>query len=734
MAALFAFVALCLVSGGALTFLARLNNQTKYDNNRKTYRLIFPAEMSSEHVALWLHSVSGTLKSKNILAGQPSIVFEMWATEDGIMHRIKVPYQYPGILKNLLSSIPGIRHTPEDEWPERRWKRAVELGLSHSVGQLDIPSPDKLSKDILTNVQPLRGPETVIMQWVVTPARKSALPTFEEGENRDEVKDRREKLGETNYLAVVRIASTAETDIRASFLVNEIRSALASAETYALKFKHRLMSPEKVRTRIDQAIAPIDWPMKLSATELASVLGWPIGSPNIIGLPQYASRVLPPAQTVPSTGLVIGHSSYPGMERKVAIGFQEALMHTHVLGKTGVGKSVLLAHMAKQIMEAGYGVILIETEGNLYQSVLDYIPKERADEVVLLDVSDTQHPVGFNVLDQSDSVVDQIIDLFVHKFGKDGMGIWAQEYIYHGLRTLAATPNTSFTDLAALLLPRTPEEIDWVESVTRNLKDPELRRWWQRHDNRERKEQQQRADPVLSRIWQLASRPELRYILGQSSSTFKVADVLKNNGILLVNLKGVSRETASLAGTLIMNAIWHNIKGTVKEKPTYIILDEFADFMDLPIDTESMLAQARKHQVGMILANQHMGQLKPSVREAIISNARNKVVFQTNSDDARLIGREFGPQVGEGDFTRLQAYEALAQVQTLRGTSNPITIQTIAPSRKSGNAGEAIYRSRQKYSRPLEDVVRDVESRHQSKAAGKRPQIGGLPNNPTQNL
>lgn len=743
------FLLLLPVVFAAGVMAVRRVGQPDKDRQRRTYRLSFPVELDVESVTAWIRSISGTLRSNNTrFSSVPTIVFETWATSRGIMHRIKVPWTHADyVIGQLQGLVPGVRITPEEEFPRRNWVRGVEVGLSHSSRQLAIYSHAVTSTSLLKSLEALEADEAIIMQWVVSPATPKHPPVYREAQshhvglstvmksgmaNRDEINDRRHKLDEPNVMAVLRVASVAGTNSRAKHLIHRVRSSLSSTRTAAVRFQKRvLLTRDELQSRIDNGSTPLFFPMQLAAPELAAMLAWPLGNPNILGLPAPVSRQFPPADTVPREGLVVGYSSFPGSERPIAISYEQALMHTHVLGKTGVGKSVLLAHLARQAMDRGFGVILMETEGNLYQSVLDYVPAHRINDVVLLDVQDRQNPVGFNVLDQGNplSVIDQIMDLFIHKFGKDGMGIWAQEYIYHGLRTISETPSLSFTDLVTLLNPRTAEEIDWIDHITRGLIDPELRRWWQRHDNRDRKQQQQRADPVLSRIWQLASRPELRFIMGQSKSTFKIGDLMRDNGILLVNLKGVSRDTAGLAGTLLMNAIWQAVKTVPKAKPTYIILDEFADFMDLPIDTESMLAQARKHNVGMILANQHMAQLKPSVREAIISNARSKVVFQTNSDDGRLVGREFGKHIEVEDFTRLMTFEAIAAIQTMNGTSSPISIRTLPPERKAGNAGAVINRSRKTYGRPLAEVKREIEERHRVKPdterSVKRPTIGG---------
>lgn len=708
------------------------HEQHERDRQRRTYVLNFPASLEIDSVVAWLRSISGS-KSKSTLA------FELWSSSAGYEYRLKVPWQAEDVIGQLQAHLPGLRYEHELDPPRKVWTHMVEIAMSRPGRPLNIY--DSTSTTIVGSARGLEAGETVMMQWVVKPARHSAPPQFKMAQSdsahvhhlwrgaeasRDEVHDRRAKLEEPNFQAVLRVAAVAETPVRAKFIVGRIRNALASTQSHATKFEKRLVRNVSLQQRIDHPMTPVHFPMLLNTNELAALIAWPVGNPLIPGLPPVMSRVLPASDNVPRTGMVLGNSNFPGHERPVAIGWQEALMHTHVLGATGTGKSVTLAHMARQAMQAEHGVILIETEGNLYNAVLNYVPKERVQDVILLDVSDYQHPVGWNPLDQGHpfGVIDQIMDLFIYKFGN--MGVWAQEYLYHGLRTLAATPGLSFTDLAALLLPRSQEESEWVDQLTRNLTDPELRRWWQRQDNRDRAEQQRRADPVLSRIWQLAARPELRYVMGQPTSTFKMADVLKDNKILLVNLKGVSKETASLAGTLLMNATWQAVKSTPKEKPSFIFLDEFGDFMDLPIDTELMLAQARKHNVGMVLANQTMGQLKPGVRDAVLANARNKLVLQVNSGDANLLIREFGKQLDTDDFTHLQAYEAIAQVQTPSGVSSPMTIRTVAPAPRSGTAGDVIQQSRDKYSRSLADVHSEIENRHTPNASGPRPKIGNV--------
>jgi len=275
----------------------------------------------------------------------------------------------------------------------------------------------------------------------------------------------------------------------------------------------------------------------------------------------------------------------------------------------------------------------------------------------------------------------------------------------------------------------TPEEIDWADGMSRKIKDVELRRWWERHENRGKRDQEKRIDPVMSRIYDLAS-PELRYILGQSRSTFQLRDVLAENKILLVNLKGmnVDADTANLIGTLLMNLLWHNAMHlTGKSVPTFVMLDEFHRFMDLPVDMETMLAQARKHRLPFVLATQGMDQLSKSVKNAVVTNARNKIIFESNAEDGALLGKHMANEFGADDITTLELHQAIASILTPAGPSGPVSIKTRKPKVQSSYANAIRQISQTRYGRPLRDVQQEIERRYQpEKPKPTRPlDIGG---------
>lgn len=715
-------------------------DQTRRDRQRKIYRLDFPREMTTDMFSAFIRSVSGTLRT-GVLNSSPTIALEMWSTDEGIRHYIKIPSIYAReVVPQLRGHVPGMTLTVmEDETKlKRTWSSVVELRIKNSAHQLFIQDPAEVAHTLLQSVETIEEGQVVMTQIVFSPLKRQSLPQFERARaerstvkmilrgneaTRDEVQDRRVKLEDMNVGAVIRIATMANTKHDADYLRRGIMGSIRGLSSARARIGPRVLTPKQILLGLDLASTPAFPPMQLSSSELAALSGWPFGSPSVAGLPPYMPRQFPPALSIPNEGIIIGQSSFAGKERRVAIGYEEALMHTHVIGKTGTGKSVLLANMARQIMDAGYGLIMIETEGNLYQSVLDYVPKSRIDDVVLMDVSDTSWPVSFNVLDQGtpQAGVTQLKSLLRHKYQ---LGQWANEYLTNSMLTILDVPGLSFIDIPALLSPRASER-EWADHVARQVKDDELKRWWQTQDHKEQGDFQRRAETVLSRLNEISMNPQLRAILGQSKSTINISDIMKANKILLVNLKGVDKDASDLVGTLLMNTAWEATKSTFKQKPTFIMLDEFGGWMNLPTDTESMLAQARKHNVGMILAHQHMTQLTPEMRDGVITNARSKIILESSSTDAKMLLDELGSKMDIEDITHLPAFHALAKIHTPTGNASPTSIQTFPSESRTGNTREVVKHSREVFARPYTEVMNEIRERRTIKPSSPPPPVGG---------
>jgi hypothetical protein len=494
------------------------------------------------------------------------------------------------------------------------------------------------------------------------------------------------------------------------------------------------MPQAQLQKRLTSAKVPFLFPLQLTATELAGLLAWPIGSPHVAGLPQSRSRHLPPSGAIARRGLVVAASNFPGVERPLALSAREACQHLHIVGPTGVGKTVLAGNLAAQAIAAGHGVMVMESKGDLFNLALDAVPVNRLDDVIVLDVGDSR-PVGYNLLTEGISArlaVEEICQLFEHLYPDMRRGIWARAALHRGLSTLITRPGMTFIDLVPLLSPsaRSSTEQQWRDELIASVTDPELSRFWERFDGLSGAQQENYAAPVLDRVWQLNERPEIRNIIGQSESSFSMRAVIRERKILLVNLAGLGVETGRLAGSLLLNAIWSAVRGHVADpaRPTYLFLDEFQDFLNLPVDPETLLVRSRSYGLAMVLAHQHLDQLPSTIRSAVLANARSKVAFQTTADDARVLAREFGRTVTEDDFMNLGQYEVLCRLATGEGVSAPVSGVTLPPAQPIGLAARVRGRSGERYGRAPADIEGEIVRRRTALTAPtprKRPRLGG---------
>jgi len=710
--------------------------------DQASYRLVFPTRVETKQVQAWLHLTSGRFGS---------LAIETWGDEHGIGHRLRVPErQAEAIIAQLRAHLPGIHASPEVYPLHPQWQVIAELRQANPRRALAIPSPEVVSAGLLACMQLKRG-ECLLWQWVISPVipRRPAPPRRRhrrrmaaavlsglvdaEAVGRDDLRDPRSRWSEPRVRAVLRIAAHASSPAHAAALVARMRSVLASLASPANRWRDTCSLDRGRRRRLAQGSGSTLSPGLTPVSELAALLAWPLGSEvHVAGLPQSRSRHLPPPASIRSTdGAVFATANFPGAERPLAISMDEATQHLLVIGPTGAGKTTILNHLACQWAEQGAGIVILESKGDLFYSMINSLPVSRKDDAIVLEVGDSQgHALGFNVLGHGNarSAIDELSSLITNIYGDSG--IYTPMLLYHGLHALAETPGCTFIDLPAMLTPQSPEEAAWRESVVDNLQNKEIRLFWQRYLNGDRKEQDRISAPVHNRIWQFTVRPEIRNILGQSNSSFTFEDVVRHNRIVLIHLNGVrvGSRTASIMGALLISSLWNAARTTRGKYPTLLFCDEFQSYLTHlgSDDTADMLAKARSARLGMVLAHQFLDQLPLDLRSAVLTNAKSKLVHQTTAQDARTFVREFGSQVDDSDFLNLGPYEVIARIATRHGVSPPVTGVTLPPRQPTGLAQEVRELSRQRYGRSIEEIEAEIAGRRQVLPVSKRqrPKLG----------
>jgi hypothetical protein len=723
----------------------KLKSQVELDSDRKTYVLTFPQDLAEDRVQAWLRSVSGTLHAKpSLLAGVPTIVFETWSSAAGIEHRIKVPWQHADdIMSQLRTHLRGLRYEPATIFPRHEWTYAVEIGESNPERSLRIHNSNDTAASILTSVGQLKNDEVLLMQWVVAPTRPARLP--EDGAktaafsyksllgvpdaSKDEINDRRKKLSESNYNAVLRVASKAETRPRAEKLVANVRSSFTALNSPDNRFVEMRITKVKLQDRIDRAAAVLAFPMTLAISELIPLIAYPIGSPMVAGLPRSASRHLPAAVSIPERGIHLGRSNFPGNERPIALSWQDITKHMHVTAPTGTGKTEFLTTIGRQIIEAGNGMLLIETKDDLFDRLLESIPRERLNDVLIIDLNDPLAPVGFNVLDDGDPFrTIEDIEGIVSSIHGDKDGVWFKKVVYHGLRTLMTREGATVADLVPLLQPRY-DELPWRDEIIKNLKEPELIHFWQELENQGKQKEMQIVQPVIDRFWHFNSRQSVRNIFGQSTSSISMAEAIAQNKIVLVNVTNIEKSTTKFISSLLINSAWKAVRANRPDKPFFFMADEVQNLMHLPISLDDMLAQARSYNFPIIMANQSVSQLPLAIRQAAHNNARTKIVFQLESDDAKNMATQFGSSVTDSDLMNLGQYEGIARIATSEGVSSPVSFIAASPVARQNLGWKVRDASRKNYGRSPAAIAHEIEQRRKATVVpkSKRPDIGIAP-------
>lgn len=471
------------------------------------------------------------------------------------------------------------------------------------------------------------------------------------------------------------------------------------------------------RERIDRfmrADSPWRWRYSLSVSELLGLLGWPLGDQPLPGVPRDSSRTLASDPRVRSSRRALGRASVPGDDSPVGLSIEDARHHLHVLGPTGVGKSTLLLHLIAQDMAAGRSVVVIEPKGDLIADVLARIPPSRLGDVVVLDPTDSDRPVGLNPLAsrgrRPELIADQVLAVF-HGLYQHNWGPRLGDILHASLLTLAGRGDASLCALPALLT-----NSGLRRRLLAGVDDPiALQPFWAWFESISDAERQQAVAPVINKLRPFLLRRSVRAIVGQVEPRFRIDEIFTGRKIVLVSLaKGqIGSEAAALLGSLFVAELWQAILGRSAVAPerrhtVAVYADEFQDYTHLPTDMADALAQARGLGAAFTLAHQHMGQLPSNLRSGVMANARSRICFQLAGDDAQTMARLSGGLLEASDFQRLRRFEAYAQLVAGGEVTKFASIRTLPMPPASSDAHEVRHASRSRYGRPADEVDAEI--------------------------
>jgi hypothetical protein len=655
------------------------------------------------------------------------VVFEVEASGNRVVHRIGVTAPALGRVEQLLGAlVPGSAMTAGGARSEFLAAWRVDVSARHRP--LQVGEPERVARAVLAAVTACTGKEKVVIQWLlggahaprpVSPATPAVAvePWWRPLLGGSEAKldaERRQALqtkrSDHAFACLGRVAISAASAERRRALAVGVLAGFRIAEAPGIG----ITLAREPSQRFNEVVLPWRWPYILNVSELVGLLGWPLGDQPLPGVPRDASRWLRPDPRIQPHRRLLGEATAPGENRQLGLSIDDARQHLHVIGPTGTGKSTLLANLICQDIAAGRGVVVIEPKGDLVADVLARIPADRLEDVVVLDPTETEYPVGLNPLQgrgrRPELIADQVLAVF-HGLYEQNWGPRMQDILHASLLTLAGRGDASLCVLPALLTDRTVRR-----RLLAGVYDPiALEPFWAWFEAISDAERLQAIAPVLNKLRPFLLRKSVRAIVGQVKPRFGIDELFTKRKIVLVSLaKGlIGPEAAALLGSLFVAELWQAVLGRARvpaerRHPVVVYADEFQDYVHLPTDMADALAQARGLGVGLTLAHQHLAQLPNNLRAAVLANARSRVCFQLAGEDAQAMARLAGDKLKPVDFQRLRRFEAYAELVAGGEVMDFASIRTLPMASPTSDPEAVRAMSRQRYGRPVAEVEAEI--------------------------
>jgi hypothetical protein len=540
------------------------------------------------------------------------------------------------------------------------------------------------------------------------------------------------KVSKPGFNTVIRVVVSSTSQEAAKMHLHNIESVFSQfgSSNNHLKSAKQLIKSSFMIDFIYRYFPVFNWPYRqysvLSSEELATIFHFPnktVETPHIYWI---TSKKAPAPADIPSSGMYLGKSIYRGITRPVYMTLDDRRRHVYIIGKTGVGKSVLLRDMILQDIKAGHGVAAIDPHGDLVEGILPLIPPERAEDVIYFDPSDSERPMGLNMLEayteeQKHFICTSIIGLMYKLYDPQKTGIIGPRFehaIRNAMLTVMVDPGASFVEVVRVLT-----DSSFVQEILPRVQDPIVRRYWtdqiaQTSDFHK----SEVLDYIVSKFGRFVTNKLMRNIIGQSKSAFDFRKVMDEGKILLVNLaKGkLGEENSSFLGLILVPKILVAAMSRVdtpeeRRRDFFLYVDEFQNFATP--DFAQILSEARKFRLNLCVANQFIGQMEEEVKNAVFGNVGTLIAFRVGVTDANYLQHWYTPTFTEGDLINVDVFNAYVNTIVGNKPMPPFSVdmrKDLSSLKKLENpkVAEAILQlSRLKYGRPKELVEQEISQR-----------------------
>lgn len=429
----------------------------------------------------------------------------------------------------------------------------------------------------------------------------------------------------------------------------------------------------------------------LNAEELVSLYHLPLKTaetPNILWL---TAKHAPAPNNIPEEGIKLGDNVYRGVVKEVRIKRADRRRHMYIIGKSGGGKSKFIAGMAIQDIINGEGVCVLDPHGDLIEDILVRIPPERAEDVILFSPSDFERPMALNLLEfdprypeQKTFVINELIKIFDKLYDlKSTGGPIFEQYMRNALLLIMGDPASGST---LMEIPKVLADADFRKMKLERCKDSTVVDFWRQEAEKAGGDAALAnvVPYITSKLTQFISNDTMRPIIGQQKSSFNVRDIMDKQKILLIDLsKGeIGEMNAFLLGLVIIGQILQAAlsRADIDEKQRkdfYLYIDEFQNFTTDSIN--SILSEARKYGLNLIIAHQYLGQLvkngDTSIRDAVFGNVGTWALLRIGTDDAEIMEKEFSPVFNQYDLLNVDKFSAYIKLLIDNAAGRPFSMK-----------------------------------------------------------
>ncbi len=626
----------------------------------------------------------------NGLAGLPyttELVAEVVATEGRTTHSLLVPEAVrESVRAALTGAVPSMRVTDADAGPSQAATLTLRLFVQ-TPSFLLTGDAASVSRSLLSGLANLRQDETVALRWALAPGspRQRQEPAEPTPRQRETARAWAAKTATPGFSVSGLVSIRAVTRSRARELASHIENLLRSRRGLAGGIRVTYERGNRTLAALAKANRSSGW---LGVSEILPLLGLPLGEP-VPGVEVGASRELLVPRHVPRNGrrLFIGRDS--DGERPVALSPEASRVHMAVISPTGGGKSTLLLRSILADISGGYGGILLDPKNQLVSDLLDRVPAEHADRIVVFDPSAPGPVLGLNLLGSGDpDTRTEVVLSALRGIYKDAWGVRIDSYLRMGLRTLAELPNPVLSDWMRLYT-----DADLRRQAVGRLRDPILTAQWRTYEESlSSAEQFQHIAPALSRITSLLARPALRNIINQPQPKLSIPRLLAERKWLVVALSpsALGESANDLLSALIGYLVWTAVEARVNlpehaRHPIFFYCDELQS-LKLPVGVEVFLERSRGLGCGVVAATQGLARLPQSVRDSLLGNVGSLIALKaTGHDEATRLARELHG-LAASDLMGLGRYECAARINTagLGSGSAVVTGRTEGPPPLTG--------------------------------------------------